>query len=1009
MTVSRASTVRRRRATALIAACAAIGVVAGALLVPRFWSNAGTNGVSTLYKTGTNTTNGSVAASTGAPGGAKTGTGKPGDTIDWVVDYRNETGKNGTVDLRDPLTNAGTYVPGSLKLPAAQIPGKPFAAQFSTNGGGAWQAGSPPANANGVGFTGGAASAPGGLQAQLGDPFQKPAGFAFNQNGGDAYNGVVAQVNGQYQVYTSYHHNTSQATLVCVTPSGGVCPGWPATYTYASTTPGLKIGTGPYANMATTWENGTFLVGTTLFWEAQTTVPDGTGKYPVGFMCADIVTLVSCGFHPVDKVNYAPFFSGTNPQISGTGIPAANGKYYFATANGKILCFDPSTFVTQDVASTGLCGSFDVGGITGSDRPPHTATYGDYFFAAIVTSPVGAPAAPDANPNIYCYRISTNSLCPGFPKAFANGVPWGSAAHGALAPMLNTAGAITGICSLQTNTPGVCWNLSGASVASPYPTSAGFNDGWAGDSLLLGTKVYVPVSNDSAVGCFDFSKISGGLAQPCTGFTPPPNPYNYTSRTIAGVPGCLIATGDGRLMNTYDANTGGACLSTFASTRVAPASSYCGSGAAGFRGWGTLNIVDTPTTSYKNAIVTIYDVNRQPVSGFDGVSLPAGTTSLDISSIPPTGATAVLTVEVTLQGVVDQDIAASGGTVSVSWKGDPPQMCFSTKVPDQACDAPQTDLFNQANAVTVSPAGTDGPSGNTTDKATFAVKTDPSQCGIAFAKTSPVQKVGPGDKVAYAITVKNTGSQAYQAASFTDDLTDVLKDATYNGDHAATAGTATYSAPILSWTGPLAVGATATVTYSVTVKNPADGDHSMVNRIVSNNQGSNCLPGSTDAACQVVVDVDVKDVTWHKVDDSKNLLEGSEWTFTPVDAQGKPIGAPITVTDCVATSAADCTGADKDQIAGEFRLTNLGAGTYQLVETKAPLGFRLDSKPITVTIVAASTTVSLADVINKQLPVPAIPFTGGIGADTYTFAGLGVLLLVAALAFWQVMRRRRTV
>lgn len=1004
----RAWTRRRRGLIGLIALSVAVGVVAGTLIVPQFLSNAGSNGVSTIYKTAKNRTNGSVAASSDAPGGAKTGTGKPGDTIDWVVSYRNDTSRTGTVDVKDPLSSAGAYVPDSLRLPAAQIPGQPFAPQFSTNGGSTWQAGAPPTNANGVGFTGGVASSAKGLQTQFGLAFQKPVGFAFNQNGGDAYNGVVAQVNGQYQVYTSYHHNTTQQALVCVTATGGVCPGWPATYTYASTQAGAKIGTGPYADLATGWEQRTFLVGTTLFWEAQATVADATGKYPVGMMCIDIVTLVSCGFHPIDKVNYAPYFAGNNPQISGTGIPASNGKYYFATANGKILCFDPSKFVRTDVSSTGLCGTFDVGGIQGSDRPPHTLTFGDYVFATLVPSWVPASVPPGTNPNLYCYRISTNSLCPGYPQAMPDGIPYGSSAHGGLAPMLSTSGALTGVCSLVSNLTDNCWNLSGAKVSSPYPASAGFHDSYAGDALTIGTKVYVPVSDGNAVGCFDFSKVSGGLAQPCSGFTSPPNPINYTSRTIAGVPGCLIAAGDGRLMNTFDADTGGPCLSTFASVTVEPVTSYCGSGAAAFTGWSSIDLVDTPAAGYANALVTVYDRNRQPVSGFSGVKLPSGTTTLDISSIPATGATSALTVEVTLQGVVDQNIGASGGTVGVSWKGAPPEMCFSTTVPDQACDAAQADLFNQATAVTRSPAATDAPNGNTTGKASFVVKADPSQCGIAFAKTSPVQNAGPGDKVAYAITVKNTGTQPYRAANFTDDLTDVLKDAVYNGDHAATAGTASYAAPTLAWTGPLAAGATVTVTYSVTVKNPDAGDHSMVNRIVSNTPGTNCPAGSTDPACVVTVRVDVKDVVWHKVDDSKNVLAGSEWTFTQVDGSGKPIGTPIVVTDCVAGSASASSGPDIDPVAGVFRLTNLGAGTYRLVETKAPFGFRLNSTPITVTVQASATTVSLADVVNKQLPVPAIPFTGGIGADAYTFGGLGLLGLVALLGGWHLLRRRRT-
>ena len=129
---------RRRRLSALIAACVAVGVVVATLVVPRFLSNAGTNGVSTVYKTATNTSNGSQAASPGSPGGAKTGSAKPGDIIDWVVDYQNETASVGKVDLKDALTKAGAYVPGSLRVPGTQAPEDPIVPQFSTDGGANW-------------------------------------------------------------------------------------------------------------------------------------------------------------------------------------------------------------------------------------------------------------------------------------------------------------------------------------------------------------------------------------------------------------------------------------------------------------------------------------------------------------------------------------------------------------------------------------------------------------------------------------------------------------------------------------------------------------------------------------------------------------------------------------------------------------------------------------------------------------------------------------------------------
>ncbi len=50
----------------------------------------------------------------------------------------------------------------------------------------------------------------------------------------------------------------------------------------------------------------------------------------------------------------------------------------------------------------------------------------------------------------------------------------------------------------------------------------------------------------------------------------------------------------------------------------------------------------------------------------------------------------------------------------------------------------------------------------------------------------------------------------------------MLDDASYNGDLAATSGTAAFTSPNVTWTGNVPAGGTVTVTYSVTV-NPAAG------------------------------------------------------------------------------------------------------------------------------------------------------------------------------------------
>jgi len=116
---------------------------------------------------------------------------------------------------------------------------------------------------------------------------------------------------------------------------------------------------------------------------------------------------------------------------------------------------------------------------------------------------------------------------------------------------------------------------------------------------------------------------------------------------------------------------------------------------------------------------------------------------------------------------------------------------------------------------------------------------------LTISKTSNVSTTTPGSTVLYTITATNSGQVAYTGATFTDSLTGLLNDATYNNNASATTGTATYTSPNLTWTGNLALGATATITYSITVDNPDLGSTFLIDTITSNTTGNNCVPGGT--------------------------------------------------------------------------------------------------------------------------------------------------------------------
>ena len=103
-----------------------------------------------------------------------------------------------------------------------------------------------------------------------------------------------------------------------------------------------------------------------------------------------------------------------------------------------------------------------------------------------------------------------------------------------------------------------------------------------------------------------------------------------------------------------------------------------------------------------------------------------------------------------------------------------------------------------------------------------------------------VTSITPGQTFTYTVTAENTGDVPLAGLSFTDDLSDVLDDATYNTDVSATSGTASFGSPNITWSGDLGVGQTATITYTVTMNDPVTGDGQLRNGVVGAGPNSNC-------------------------------------------------------------------------------------------------------------------------------------------------------------------------
>ena len=196
--------------------------------------------------------------------------------------------------------------------------------------------------------------------------------------------------------------------------------------------------------------------------------------------------------------------------------------------------------------------------------------------------------------------------------------------------------------------------------------------------------------------------------------------------------------------------------------------------------------------------------------------------------------TAALAANVTSDG----NVTTSSGTLSIGtagtvWTGDIPVGGTVTITSPVTVDNPVTSDVLTATAVSAAPgnnceAGSGDPRCTPVTQVLFPA--------LAITKTASVSTTTPGSAVSYTITVTDTGPTGYPAASITDDLSGVLTDAAY-GSAAATTGTVSYTSPVLSWTGALAPGGTATITYTITVNNPDTGDKHLVNTVTSDQPG----------------------------------------------------------------------------------------------------------------------------------------------------------------------------
>ena len=243
-------------------------------------------------------------------------------------------------------------------------------------------------------------------------------------------------------------------------------------------------------------------------------------------------------------------------------------------------------------------------------------------------------------------------------------------------------------------------------------------------------------------------------------------------------------------------------------------------------------------------------------------AVPGGTVHYTVS-VTNSGSAAYSAATFTdsLSGVIDDatyngDASASAGSVSytspnLTWTGSLAVGATATITFSATVNNPDTGDKSLVSTVTSSSTGSNCAAGSTDSRCSNTIPVSI----LTMAVTASPTTTAPGATVSYTITVTNSGTVAYTGAALTDSLSGVLHDASYNRDASATAGSVTYSSPNLTWTGNLAVGAVATITFSVTVNNPDTGDKLLASTVTSATAGSNCPAGSTDSRCTSSIQV----------------------------------------------------------------------------------------------------------------------------------------------------------
>ncbi|WP_143569264.1 glycine-rich protein [Streptomyces acidiscabies] len=679
----------------------------------------------------------------------------------------------------------------------------------------------------------------------------------------------------------------------------------------------------------------------------------GTAAYPGATWSDTLVNVLDDGAYNGDASATSGSVSYASPKLTWTGDLAAGAT---ATVTYTVTLADPDD--GDQVIKNTLVSTSD-GSNCQADSTDPACTAGPYGIPSLTLTKTVSPANPLPGDTLTYTIKLVNSGATDYPGASFSDDLTGVLDEGVWG---NRTTATTGTVSYTA--PVVSWSgtvPAGSTQTVTYQLK--LNNPRTGDGTMVNT-VVGPAGSNCKPGSTDnrCSSDVGGLPElHITKTQSPANPVagqKVTYKVAVENTGNAVyngATWSDDLSEVLDDAVYGndASASAGSVSYAAPVVKWSGDLAAGASATVTYSVtINAPVSGDQkltNSVAGPQGSNCEAGSTDDDCSASSGIGVLKIAksyspqvATPGSVITYTVTVENTgtgtypggsgyddLSGVLDDavyndDASTDGGSIKyeapkLTWTGDLAAGEKATVTYSVTVNDPDTGDKKLANAVT-------GPAGSNCAAGSVDPACAPTPAGVptlAISKTASSNRPTPGSVVTYTVTVSNTGTAAYAGAVWSDDLTDVIDDATYGGDAAASSGVVSYAAPVVKWTGDLAAGASATITYSVTVKAPLAGNGKLANA-VTGPAGSNCQSGKQSSECSTGEDPGdgIPQLTLTKTSSPANPVPGTKVTYKVV---AKNTG---TAVYSGATWSDDLTGVLDDATYGDDAAASAGAVKY---------------------------------------------------------------------------------